>query len=95
MNQSAMNPYAFHDHRVIASQQDGAVVFTVHEVHYDAAGRPVDHLEPTIADGASMREVCQLLASMQRATELPALSPADFGEATCRQVLLLLVPQAA
>ena len=88
------NPFAHHNHRVIATNWDSQVVLTVHEVYYDEAGRPVDHDEPSIADGTSLQELHQTLTSMARAAQMPVLTPETSLGVTIEAVLIHL-PRAA
>lgn len=66
------------DHRIVRSFDAGQEILAIHEVHYDAAGRPVDHTGPTIVDGETVTELDNMLASMRAALERPILSGGDF-----------------
>lgn len=78
------------NHRVIETQQDGQSILTIHEVHYTAAGEPLDHADPTIVDGTSIGAIRELLASMHAALVLPILQAEVFGAPAAPAAIIAL-----
>lgn len=60
---------------------DGGESFDIHEVYYDSNHKPKAYTLNSVRPyGESLEELKQVLSRMLKATEKPALSPADFPE---------------